>query len=52
MISLFTIPTVISGHGNGGLLRDQGSSDAPSDSTLENKHSPAVGARPVLLEGT
>lgn len=29
MISLFTIPTVISGHGNGILVHDQGSSDTP-----------------------
>lgn len=29
VISLFTIPTVISGHGNGILVHDQGSSDTP-----------------------
>ncbi len=29
VISLFTVPTVISGHGNGGLPHDQGSSDTP-----------------------
>lgn len=29
VMSLFTAPTVISGRGNGGLVHDQGSSDAP-----------------------
>lgn len=29
VISLFTVPTVICGHGNGILLHDQGSSDTP-----------------------
>ena len=29
MISLFTAPTVITGHGDGSLVHDQGSSDTP-----------------------
>lgn len=41
-ISSFMIPTVISGHGNGILLHDQGGSDTPLTDAAENKHSPAV----------
>lgn len=51
MISLFTIPTVISGHGNGSLVHDQGSSDTPLTPLLKINTRQLLGFLTVLLGG-
>lgn len=51
MISLFTIPTVISGHGNGSLVHDQGSSDTPLTPLLKINARQLLGLLTVLLGG-